>query len=69
MYAFVLVSAVTVIFIQNQFFFDAYRDIIEMAHKWGLNWFPIFIILHLAGIVISENSSNKGLTQKMIGVE
>lgn len=40
-----------------------------MAHKWGLNWFPIFIILHLAGIVISENSSNKGLTQKMIGVE
>jgi cytochrome b561 len=65
-YVFVFVSAVTGVSIQNHFF-DAYRDSIEMVHKWGLYWFPIFIVLHLAGIVIAENTNKKGIASKMIG--
>lgn len=65
-YLFVFISAFTGICIQNEFF-TAYEDQIEMVHKWGLYWFPIFIILHLAGIVIAENSNKKGIASKMIG--
>lgn len=65
-YVFVFISALTGICIKNHFF-DAYRDQIEMIHKWGLYWFPVFIVLHLAGIVIAENSSKKGIASKMIG--
>lgn len=65
-YVFVFISAFTGICIQRGFF-DTYHDTIEMVHKWGLYWFPIFIVLHLVGIAIVENSSKKGITSKMIG--
>lgn len=65
-YIFVFISAFTGICIQYEFL-TAYEDQIEMVHKWGLYWFPIFIILHLAGIVIAENSNKKGIASKMIG--
>ena len=65
-YLFVFISAFTGICIQNEFF-TAYEDQIEMVHKWGLYWFPIFIIVHLAGIVIAEKSNKKGIASKMIG--
>lgn len=65
-YVFVFISAFTGICIQRGFF-DAYHETIEMVHKWGIYWFPLFIILHLAGIAIIENSSKKGITSKMIG--
>lgn len=65
-YVFVFISAFTGICIEKGFF-ESYEDIIEMVHKWGLYWFPIFIVLHLLGIAIAENSAKKGITSKMIG--
>lgn len=65
-YVFVFISAFTGVCIQNHFF-DSYHDGIEMVHKWGLYWFPIFIVLHLLGIVVAEYSTKKGITSKMIG--
>lgn len=67
-YAFVFISAITGVCIEKGFF-DNYHEEIEMIHKWGLYWFPIFIVLHLAGIAIAENTSKKGITSKMIGGE
>lgn len=65
-YAFVFISAVTGIFIEKEFFIE-WKDGIETVHKWGIYWFPIFVILHFAGIVIMEFSTKKGITSKMIG--
>ncbi|CAM4062486.1 cytochrome b/b6 domain-containing protein [Flavobacterium antarcticum] len=67
-YVFVFISAFTGICIQKEFFTD-YADLFETIHKWGLYWFPIYIVLHLAGIAIAENSNKKGIASKMIGGE
>lgn len=67
-YVFVFISAFTGVCIQNHFF-DSFSEAIEIIHKWGLYWFPIFIVLHLVGIVIAEYSTKKGITSKMIGGE
>lgn len=65
-YLFVFISAVTGICIEKGFF-PQWKEGIETVHKWGIYWFPIFILLHLAGIVIAEFSNKKGITSKMIG--
>lgn len=65
-YFFVFVQAVTGISIR-QGFFPAWKEGIEAIHKLGVYWFPIFILLHIAGVVLAENSNQKGITSKMIG--
>ena len=65
-YLFVFISAVTGICIEKELF-SAYLDNIEVVHKWGIYWFPIFIVLHLIGIVAAELTNKKGITSKMIG--
>lgn len=65
-YLFVLISASTGICIEKGFFPD-WGEQIETIHKWGVYWFPIFIILHLAGVIIAELTGKKGITSKMIG--
>ena len=65
-YLFVCISALTGICIQNGFF-PAWKSGIEAVHKWGIYWFPIFILLHIAGIYLAETGSKKGITSKMIG--
>lgn len=65
-YLFVFISAVTGICIEKGFF-PQWKEDIETIHKWGIYWFPIFIVLHLAGIVIAEFYNKKGITSKMIG--
>ena len=65
-YVFVFISAVTGTSIYFHLF-ENYLDTIEMIHKWGLYWFPIFVILHLAGIAIGEMTTKKGIASKMIG--
>lgn len=65
-YLFVFISAVTGISIEKDLF-AAYHDQIEAVHKWGVYWFPIFIVLHIIGIVIAEHFNNKGISSKMIG--
>lgn len=39
----------------------------EAIHKLAIYWFPIFIGLHLIGIVIAELTNKKGIVSKMIG--
>lgn len=65
-YLFVFISAVTGIFIEWELL-PQWKEGIETIHKWGIYWFPVFILLHFAGIVLAELSNEKGLTSKMIG--
>ena len=65
-YTFVFISAVTGVFIEKELFTE-WKEGIETVHKWGIYWFPIFIILHVTGIVIAEFTDKKGITSKMIG--
>lgn len=65
-YFFVFISAFTGICIEKGFFTE-WKENIETVHKWGIYWFPVFILLHLAGIAIAEFSNKKGITSKMIG--
>lgn len=65
-YVFVFISAFTGICIEKGFL-NQWEDSLETIHKLGIYWFPIFIFLHFAGILISENSNRKGLSSKMIG--
>ena len=67
-YVFVFISAFTGICMEKELLTD-YGDTIEAVHKWGLYWFPIFIVLHLLGLVIAEHSAKKGIVSKMIGGE
>lgn len=46
---------------------ESIADFAETVHKLAVYWTPIFILLHLAGIAISENTNRKGITSKMIG--
>lgn len=65
-YLFVAISAFTGICIEKDLF-SAQHETIESVHKWGIYWFPIFILLHFGGIVIAEFYGKKGITSKMIG--
>ena len=64
-YVFVAVSTFTGASLQQKWFAE-YEDPIEAVHKWGLYWFPVFIVLHAGGIILAEYSSRKGITSKMI---
>ncbi|SIT03191.1 cytochrome b561 [Kaistella chaponensis] len=46
---------------------ESLADLAETVHKFAVYWTPIFILLHFAGIAISENTNRKGITSKMIG--
>lgn len=65
-YAFVLVSAVTGICIRHGIF-PEWKDGIEAVHKLGIYWFPLFIALHAAGVLLAEHSDQRGIASKMIG--
>lgn len=65
-YAFVFVLAMTGAFLYMSWL-PEWKKSIEAVHKCGIYFFPVFIFLHLLGILISENSKNKGETSKMIG--
>jgi Ni,Fe-hydrogenase I cytochrome b subunit len=44
-----------------------FHEQLESTHKLAIYGFPIFVVLHLLGIVIAEHSSKKGISSKMIG--
>jgi cytochrome b561 len=46
---------------------ESLSELAESVHKFAVYWTPIFILLHFAGIAISENTNRKGITSKMIG--
>lgn len=64
-YAFVLISIVTGVFLK-QGFFPEMKDSIETVHKLGIYWFPIFILLHIVGIIVAEYTNRKGISSEMI---
>lgn len=65
-YVFVFISAATGVCIEKGFF-TQWKDGIETIHKLGIYWFPIFILMHIIGIVAAEYSNKKGIVSKMIG--
>lgn len=65
-YFFLAISAATGICIEKGFFSD-YKENIESIHKWGVYWFPIFIVLHFGGIFLAERGMKRGMSSKMIG--
>lgn len=65
-YAFVLVSAATGICLRLGFL-PEWKKGIEAVHKWGIWWFPLFIALHAAGVLLAEHSDKRGITSRMIG--
>lgn len=67
-YVFVFISTFTGICIQQELLAENHETI-ETIHKWGIYWFPIFIALHIIGIILSEIGDKKGITSKMIGGE
>ena len=46
-----------------------WKEAMETVHKLAVYWFPIFVLLHVAGIVIGEMTNKKGVVSKMIGGE
>ncbi|MFA9192168.1 cytochrome b/b6 domain-containing protein [Flavobacterium sp. FZUC8N2.13] len=44
-----------------------WKEPMETVHKLAIYWFPIFILVHITGIVIAELTGKKGITSKMIG--
>lgn len=67
-YLLVIGSALTGICLKFKFF-DEFHKQIEGVHKLGLYLYPIFIVIHLIGIYISEHSNKRGIVSKMIGGE
>lgn len=65
-YAFVLVQVVTG-FCLYLSLFPEWKKGIEGVHKWGLWLFPVFIVLHAAGVMLAEYSDQRGITSRMIG--
>jgi cytochrome b561 len=67
-YFFVLVNGFTGICMEEGYF-KSVHETMETIHKWGIYWFPIFILLHFVGIWMAEKYQNKGISSKMIGGE
>lgn len=65
-YIFVLVLIFTGVSMQQNLL-PAFKSEIATLHKWGIYYFPIFIVLHFVGIVLGEISNKKGISSKMIG--
>jgi cytochrome b561 len=64
-YLFVVASTITGFYLKwgN----GTYKQPMEAVHKWAIYWFPIFVVLHLVGILWAELTYKKGITSKMIG--
>lgn len=66
-YLFVIISSFTGAYLK--WWKGDWKEPIEAIHKWGIYWFPIFIVLHFVGIWLAEKYEKKGITSKMIGGE
>lgn len=65
-YLFISISAITGIMIKKGILTE-WESKIETIHKLGIYWFPLFILLHLSGLIIAEISNKKGIISKMVG--
>lgn len=64
-YIFLLISAITGLYLNLGG--GEWKAPMEKIHKLAIYWFPIFIFLHFAGIIIGELTTKKGIVSKMIG--
>lgn len=65
-YFLVAVSAFTGICLKFGLLDGLHKDI-EGIHKWGLYLYPLFIVIHIAGVVVDEVKNKNGIVSKMIG--
>jgi cytochrome b561 len=63
-YFLMAISLVTGFFIVNGP--ASYKDILETIHVQSIYYVILFIILHIAGIIIAEVTDDKGIVSKMI---
>ncbi|WP_034690633.1 cytochrome b/b6 domain-containing protein [Kaistella palustris] len=66
-YAFVALQIVTGGILKFDIGPDSLSGIAETTHKLAVYWAPLFILVHFAGIAISESINRKGISSKMIG--
>lgn len=67
-YIFVLIASFTGVCLEYNWL-TSNHETIETVHKWGVYWFPLFVVLHFAGILLAELTNKKGIVSKMIGGE
>lgn len=67
-YLIVAVAGFTGICLKYELFGD-FHERIEETHKLGLYLFPVFILIHIAGVVIEEHTKKSAVVSKMIGGE
>lgn len=66
-YVLIASQIITGAIIKYDFGSDYFIETSVTIHKFAVYWTPIYILLHFAGIAISENTTKKGLASKMIG--
>ncbi|QBO58910.1 cytochrome b/b6 domain-containing protein [Chryseobacterium salivictor] len=66
-YVLIAVQIITGSILKFEIGSESLGNLAETTHKLAVYWMPIFVILHFAGIAISENTNRKGITSKMIG--
>ena len=66
-YVLIAVQIITGSILKFEIGSESLADLAETTHKLAVYWTPAFILLHLAGIAIAENTDRKGITSKMIG--
>ena len=66
-YFFVAIQIITGSVLKFEIGSESFADVAETVHKLAVYWLPIFVLLHFAGIAISENTNRKGIASKMIG--
>lgn len=64
-YLFVIVQILTGMYLEH--IGGSLKGPLEAIHKLAIVWFPLFVLLHVGGIVLAELSDKKGITSKMIG--
>ncbi len=66
-YVLVAVQIITGSILKFEIGSESLSDLAETTHKLAIYWMPVFVLLHFAGVAISENTNRKGITSKMIG--
>ncbi|KIA88691.1 cytochrome b/b6 domain-containing protein [Kaistella jeonii] len=66
-YVLVAVQIITGSILKFEIGSESLGNLAETVHKLAIYWMPIFVLLHFAGVAISENTNRKGITSKMIG--
>ncbi|MGV3704785.1 MAG: cytochrome b/b6 domain-containing protein [Arcticibacter sp.] len=64
-YLFVAISTITGFYLK--WIEGSWKEHLEALHKLAIYWFPVFMLIHIGGVVISELKGKKGIASRMIG--